>query len=379
MTNVGVRDWLAASQAILSGNIYRYKDGAHHAETFERRFAEAMGAEHALAVNSGTSALVCALAAAGIGPGDEVLVPAYTWMATAAAAVIVGAVPVLVDIDESLTIDPADIARKITPHTRAIIPVHMISLPCAMDAIMAIAKNHDLIVIEDACQAAGVRYKNKMCGAIGNAGAYSFNAFKNMNIGEGGAFVTNSGRLFARARNYHDLGAPIRNHEETFNEAAFIGMNMRVTELNGAMLNAQLDKLGPMLKRLIARRKAMAEVLTQEGGFKLAPHHDEVNAASLVVQLDTEHEAISFATRPNVTRLFDSSKHVYTNWEAILAKRTFHPGMNPWAWAHREIDYGPDSCARSLDILKRSCRVALGQRYPVALVRIAAKRLAAPL
>ena len=133
--------------------------------------------------------------------------PAYTWMATAAAPVMVGAVPVLVDIDESLTIDPADIERKITPYTRAIMPVHMLNLPCNMDAIMAIAKKRKLLVIEDACQAVGVRYKDRYCGAIGDAGAFSFNAYKNINIGEGGAVITNDDRIFARARKYHDLGS----------------------------------------------------------------------------------------------------------------------------------------------------------------------------
>ncbi len=374
MPNIGVREWWAAGQAILSGNIYRYKDGAHFSEDFENRFAKMLGSQHALAVNSGTGALVCALAAAGIGPGDEVLVPAYTWMATAAAPVMVGAVPVLVDIDESLMIDPADIERKITPHTKAIIPVHMINLPCDMDRIMAIAKKHNLLVIEDACQAAGVRYKQSYCGAIGDAGAFSFNSYKNMNIGEGGALVTNNGTLFARARNYHDLGAPIRGHEETFNQAGFVGHNMRVTELQTAMLGVQLSKLLPMMERLKARRAAMAEVF-EANGLKLAPHNDLENAVSLVVLFDTEDEAKEFAKRPQVTRIMDSSKHIYTNWEAILAKRTFDDRMNPWKWAHREIDYTPQSCARSLDVLSRACRVALGQRYPVPIVRMAARRM----
>lgn len=376
MPNLGVRELWAAGQAILSGNIYRYKDGAHFSEEFERRLGDAIGAQYTLAMNSGTAGLVCALAAAGIGPGDEVLVPAYTWMATAAAPVMVGAVPVLVDINETLTIDPADIERKITPQTRAIIPVHMINLPCDMDAIMAIAKKHNLVVIEDACQAVGVRYKDRFCGAIGDAGAFSFNSYKNMNIGEGGAFVSNNGNLYARARNYHDLGAPIRGHEDTFNEAAFVGHNMRVTELQTAMLSVQLSKLIPMMERLRARRAVMAEVF-EEKGLKLAPHNDVASAASLVVLFNTEAEAVEFAKRRNVTRIMDSSKHIYTNWEAILAKRTFHPKMNPWAWAARDVDYSPNACARSLDILSRACRVALGQRYPLPLVRMAAQRLVA--
>lgn len=378
MPSVGVREWLAAGQAIFTSNLYRYGQGAHFTQDFERHFAEVLGAKYALAVNSGTSGLTCALAAAGIGPGDEVLVPAYTWMATAAAPVMVGAVPVLVDIDESLTIDPADIERKITPQTRAIIPVHMINLPCDMDRIMAIARKHNLVVIEDACQAAGVTYKGRHCGAIGDAGAFSFNSFKNMNIGEGGAFVTSDPRFYVRARNYHDLGAPIRGHEETHNEPAFVGANMRVTELEGAMLGAQLAKLGPMMARVRSRRKAMAEVF-ESRGFKLAPHHDPESAASLVLLFDTPEQAIAFSKRRGVTRILDSSKHIYTNWDAIVAKRTFHPEMNPWAWAHRDIDYTPETCARSLEILGRACRVAVGQRFPAPLMRILAERIAQPL
>ena len=376
MPRIGVREWWAASRAIAGGNLLRFEGKHGFTDQFESRLASMIGAKHVLTVNGGTSALICALAGAGIGPGDEVLVPAYTWMATAAAPVMVGAVPVLVDIDESLTIDPADIERKITPQTKAVIPVHMINLPCDMDAICAVAKKHNIAVIEDACQAVGVRYRDKFCGAIGDAGAFSFNSYKNMNIGEGGAFVTNDGKLYARARNYHDLGAPIRGHEETFNEAAFVGHNMRVTELQTAMLGVQLSKLMPMMERLRRRRAAMAEVFEADGKLRLAPHHDPENAVSLVVLFDTAEEAIEFAKRPQVTRIMDSSKHIYTNWEAIIAKRTFHPRMNPWAWASREIDYTAQTCAKSLDILSRACRVGLGQRYPIPLVQFAARRLA---
>ena len=273
MPRIGVREWWAASRAIAGGNLLRFEGKHGFTDQFESRLASMIGAKHVLTVNGGTSALICALAGAGIGPGDEVLVPAYTWMATAAAPVMVGAVPVLVDIDESLTIDPADIERKITPHTRAIMPVHMLNLPCNMDAIMAIAKKRKLLVIEDACQSVGVRYKDRYCGAIGDAGAFSFNAYKNINIGEGGAVITSEDRIFARARQYHDLGAAVRNHEETFNEPAFVGVNMRATELEGAMLGAQLSKLAPMLKRLRKRRQMFEPILAKSGKFRVSPHH----------------------------------------------------------------------------------------------------------
>ena len=154
MPRVGFREWIAVSRVIARGQLLRYRGGEDGFTTrFEAQLCKKIGVKHALTVNSGTSALISALVAAGIGPGDEVLVPAYTWVATAAAPLAVGAVPVLVDVDESLTIDPEDIKRKITPYTKAIIPVHMLNLVCNMDAITAIAAQHRLLVIEDACQA----------------------------------------------------------------------------------------------------------------------------------------------------------------------------------------------------------------------------------
>ena len=142
MPDVGLREWFAVGRAIASGSLLRYDSGASRTALFEREMAAQAGAARMCwPANSGTSALVAALAAAGIGPGDEVLVPAYTWMATAAAPVQVGAVPILVDIDETLTMDPEDIRAKITPYTRAIIPVHMVNAPLRRrDAIAAIAE-----------------------------------------------------------------------------------------------------------------------------------------------------------------------------------------------------------------------------------------------
>ena len=201
MPRVGIREMMALGRVIASGRLARYQAGDDGMTSrFEARLREKLGTKHVLTVNSGTSALISALVGAGIGPGDEVLVPAYTWVSTAIAPLAVGAIPILVDIDESLTIDPEDIKRKITPYTKAIIPVHMRNLVCDMDVITAIAKQHRLIVIEDACQAVGVSYKGQRVGTIGEAGALSFNQHKNLNSGEGGAIVTNDDRLFTRAR-----------------------------------------------------------------------------------------------------------------------------------------------------------------------------------
>lgn len=370
MPAMGFREWIAAGRAIADGQLSRYGEEARFTNKFERELRDLTGARHVLTVTSGTGALIAALAAAGIGPGDEVLVPAYTWMATPAAPVMVGAVPVMVDINETLTIDPEDIERKITPYTRAIMPVHMINAPCDMDAIMAIAKKHGLVVIEDACQSVGVTYKGRHLGAIGDLGAFSFNKMKNMNIGEGGAVLTSDDKYFARARSYHDLGAMIRGHEERYNEPEFVGVNMKVTEIQTAMLSVQLKKVQPMLERIRKRRALMAPILAQSKDFRVTPHNDEASAVSLTILAPSKEAAIALQQRRGVwNRLRDSSKHVYTNWEPILSKRTFHPKMNPWAWAKREITYTPDMCARTLDILDRTCVVNLGLNYPDFMMR----------
>lgn len=378
MPAMGLCEWIAAGRAIREGQLTRYSDKAHFTDEFEQQLKDLTGARHSLAVTSGTGALVAALAAAGIGPGDEVLVPAYTWMATAAAPVLVGAVPVLVDIDETLTIDPYDIERKITPYTRAIMPVHMGNAPCDMDAIMAIAKKHGLIVIEDACQSVGVTYKGRHLGAIGHLGAFSFNKMKNVNIGEGGAILTNDDQYYARARSYHDLGATIRGHEDRYNEPAFVGTNMKVTEIQSAMASVQLRKALPVLERTRRRRAALASILETGTGYRVTPHNDPESAVSLTLLAPTREAALALQERRGIwNRLRDSSKHIYTNWEPILTKRTFHPKMNPWAWAKREINYTPDMCARTLDILDRTCVVNLGLNRPGFMMRRVAEGIAA--
>jgi dTDP-4-amino-4,6-dideoxygalactose transaminase len=378
MPSIGFREWIAVGHAIARGQITRYGGNPYFTDSFEGRLARMVGAKHVLTVTSGTGALIAALAAAGIGPGDEVLVPAYTWMATAAAPVSVGAVPVLVDINDSLTIDPDDIERKITPYTRAIIPVHMGNAPCDMNAIMAIAKTHGLVVVEDACQAVGVKYSGRYLGSIGDLGAFSFNKMKNINIGEGGAVLTNSDRLYARARSYHDLGATIRGHEDRFNEPDVIGVNMKVNEIQSAMLGVQLSKVGPMLDRMRKRRHLLAQILAESARFRVTPHNDEAHAVSLTILAPSKEGAIALQARRGVrNRLRDNSKHVFTNWEPILAKRTYHPKINPWAWAQRDISYSPETYARTLDILDRTCVVNFGMSYPDIMMRRVAAAIAA--
>lgn len=376
MPRVGVREFAALTRVIAGGQLLRYRGGENgFTGRFENALAAKLGVKHALTVNSGTSALIASLAAAGIGPGDEVLVPAYTWVATAIAPLAVGAVPVLVDIDESLTIDPEDIKRKITPYTRAIIPVHMMNVVCNMDAIMTIAKQHGLLVIEDACQAVGVSYRGRRVGTIGDIGAFSFNQFKNLNSGEGGAVITNDDRYFTRARMYHDVGSYTREYDSESNEPVFAGVNMRVSELTGAVLHAQISKLDPLLKRLRSRHAILANALSNTTRLHVSPHNDPDNAVGLSVILDSAEEAKAFSGQRGVERLIDTGRHVYTNWIPIMTQRTFHERMNPWKWAHRDITYSNDMCSKTLDILARTCRVSLGPQYPEIVMRMRANML----
>ncbi|MDP3442172.1 MAG: aminotransferase class I/II-fold pyridoxal phosphate-dependent enzyme, partial [Ignavibacteria bacterium] len=200
----GKEEMEAVMEVMQSGYLFRYGSEndpkfLHKVSTLETEFAQYCGAKHALATSSGTSSLLVSLIALGLKPGDEVIVPAYTFIATYSACIFAGLVPVLAEIDESLSLDPDDIEHRITPRTKAIMPVHMLGNPCNMDRIMQIARKHNLLVLEDSCQATGASYKGEKIGTIGDIGAFSLNLFKTINSGDGGLVVTNNQKLYERA------------------------------------------------------------------------------------------------------------------------------------------------------------------------------------
>jgi len=182
---------------------------------------------------NGTSAIYTSLVGLGVGPGDQVIVPAYTYMATALAVLAAGAIPVIADVDESLTLSPADVERRITAHTKAIIPVHMVGLPCDMARLMRIARKRKLLVVEDACQAVGGGFRGKKLGAIGHAGAYSFNFFKNITCGEGGAFVTNRKAVYDRGSVAVDCCSFYWNPDQDREDLQFAGTTSAPPNLKG--------------------------------------------------------------------------------------------------------------------------------------------------
>ena len=375
MSRPGIREWMAVGRVIARGQLLRTDLARGDCVRFEEELAAFTGARHALAVSSGTAALICALQACGIGPGDEVLVPAYTWMATAAAVLQVGAVPVLIDVDDTLTMDPADLAARLTPRSRAVIPVHMINRPCDMEAILAVARGAGLRVIEDAAQAVGVRYRDRFCGTMGDMGVFSFNQHKNMTCGEGGAILTDDPDLMARAVNAHDMGIAWRPGQDAARPAVFVGSNFRISEIQGAILRVQLRRLPRRLARMRARIAVLSDAVA---GLPVARHADPGQALSLAVTFATEDEAIAFARRRGARRLYDTSKHLHTEWTAIRDRRMAHPAFDPWAWAGQP-NTGEGGGARSIDILRRSCQISAFDRYPMAVVRAVARGLAAPV
>lgn len=210
---------------------------------FEKAFASFVGARHCLAMNSGTAALHAAFVAAGIGPGDEVITPAFTFVATANTILFAGAKPVFVDIDPlTFSIDPTKVEAAITPRTKAILPVHLFGQAAEMDPLLRLAREHGLKVIEDACQAHGARYKGKMVGAIGDAGTFSFYPTKNMTVGEGGALTTNDQSLADMANSFRNHGREVNGALGTYNHVR-LGHNLRSSDLNSAIGLQQLKRL----------------------------------------------------------------------------------------------------------------------------------------
>ncbi len=256
--------------------LFRYGDEKDPAfkrkvKTLEEMVEQKFATKHALAVTSGTAALITALSALGIGPGDEVIVPGYTFIASMSSIIIARAVPVLAEIDESLTLDPADVEKKITPRTKAIMAVHMLGNPCNLDALSAVAQKHKLILIEDAAQAFGGSWKGRRLGTIGTIGTYSFNIFKTINAGDGGMVVTDDDELYFRAFGYHDQGHfPSRSGVEVGNRS-IVGQNYRMNEITGAVLIAQFRRLDDIIARLREIKGRFKSQITGIAG-PLVPH-----------------------------------------------------------------------------------------------------------
>lgn len=371
MLRVGNTELKELEKSLKSKKLFRVGDIEKElcqVQNFEKEWAAKIGVKHALLVSGGgTGALTAALVGLGIGPGDEVIVPAYTFMATASAVLIAGAIPVLAEIDESLALSPEAFEGKITKNTKAVMPVHMIGRPADMDRITAIARKHGIKVVEDSCQCDGGSYKGRRTGGLGDAGAYSFNDYKIMSCGEGGALVTDDSAVYEKASIFHDSGTAFRPYACEIKSPIFLGQQYRASEPMGAILRGQLRLLDGILADTGKIAVRIRKDLDGYKGLKLAPMNEVEGDCGISVAFTFKTETIArkFAKAEGVGGWLpiDTGKHVYTNWEPILKKQIgHHPAMNPFNFLeNRNLrqNYTIDMCPKTLDICKRTAILSI--------------------
>jgi len=367
---IGAEEEQAVLDVIRNKRLFRYygtQAGPSIVDQLELAFAERMGAGHCVAVSSGTGALLCAMAAVGIGPGDEVIVPAYTWIATATAVTFSGGIPVVAEIDSSLTLDPADVEARITPRTKAIAAVHMRGGPCRMAELSAIAKRHNIALIEDTAQALGASYDGKALGTIGDVGTFSLQFNKMITAGEGGLVTTNDDALWKRVVMAHDVIGGARNGIPA--EEILPGINLRMSELHGAVALAQLNRLDGILRDLRHNRSivksGVADVLARKGlAVRDEPDANGDAGICLVMFMNDAAQAGQTAKALRAegapaAQLYSGKVdyHVYCEWTPIVNQRSWTAAGAPWAWASGTPRYDKELCARSLDLLSRAVHV----------------------
>jgi len=358
------------AEVIDSRDPFRHPGGK--VALFEKEYAQHLGVKYAMGVTSGTTALYTAMAALEIGPGDEVILPAWNWYADYDVIVLCGALPVFAEIDESFNIDPNDIERHITPRTKAIIAAHLQGCPCDMDPILAIARKHRLRVLEDCAQCAGGKYKGKYVGTIGDIGINSFQLSKTITSGEGGAVTTNDPVLYERAFRFHDVGSLGRSFNDSIGNgvlAAVASCNFRMSEFTAAVLRAQLRKLETICQAVRSNWRKVREGIADLPDLKLRKTPDVEGDLGVAVFIDmgTRQRRDRFlrAIRAEGFSAGGPAGSVILPIDPrVEHKRTIHPEWPSFrSQRGQEIRYGAECCPRTMDILGRHAGVMIGPKY----------------
>jgi 8-amino-3,8-dideoxy-alpha-D-manno-octulosonate transaminase len=368
------REEQALMEVLESRSPFRYWGQGNPTKVlrFEENFAEYMGTRFALGVTSGTAALDCAVTGLGIGPGDEVIVPAYTWWSDYTCVVHAGALPVFADIDRTLNIDPKDFERKITPRTKAVIAVHLLGTPCDMDPIMQIARKHRVAVLEDCAQCVGGSYHGGKLGSIGDVGIYSFQVNKVITSGEGGAVVTSDPVIYERAARFHDMGTIRRlflDRSGPSQVETFAGENFRMSEFTGAVLGAQLSKLDTMLAQLRGNANTIYDGIEKIPGIRLRHRPDPKGDIGYAVFFEMQDKAardrcIRELRQRKVPASTMTGSVLLPIAESVINKRTRHPDWPSFnSEQGKQIKYGPDGCRQTLGIFDRFVQVRVGAKY----------------
>lgn len=363
-----------------TGVLFRYEFGAQRKGVykvleFERQFAAYCGTSYGQAVTSGTAALKVALAALGVGPGDEVITQGFTFVATWEAILDIGAIPVFTEVDRTLNMDPADLEKKITEKTRCIIPVHMLGGQARIREIVAIAGKHGIPVLEDTAQAAGGRIDGQHLGTFGECGTFSFDAVKTMTTGEGGMIITANEELWRTMSEYHDHG-----HDHVVNPGArggegrrFIGFNYRMMEIQGAIGLAQLAKLDSMIAAQKKTKVALQEAASAIPGVSFREFVDEKgdSATFFCFFLESREQCrrvnkVLVDNKAGAINFGENTWHFYPRWEHLLAGATV--AKNGWPFfepgGKRRVIYDPEFLPASAELISRTLVYQIPVKMP---------------
>jgi len=321
-----------------NGVLMRYgfdgmRNGHWKAKELEQELESQLQVKHAQLVSSGTAAVSVALASAGIGTGDEVIMPAFTFVASFEAIMMLGAIPILVDIDDTLTLDPKAVEKAITSKTKAIMPVHMCGSMADMDALVRICQQHSLVLIEDSSQATGATYHDKPLGSIGDLGCLSLDFVKIITAGEGGAVLTNNEKYFFNSDHFSDHGHDHVGQDRGAESHPFLGYNFRISELHAAVGLAQLRRLEEFVaiqkKNYTILREALSEI--SELTFRTVPIGGEESYSFLsffLPDLDSARKASNTLKENGVDGCFhyyDNNWHFIRKWQHLSGLKTLYP------------------------------------------------------
>jgi len=380
------------NDVLETGILMRYgfdgpRKGIWKAKELEQEICKTFGAQYAQLTSSGTSALTTAMAALGIGYGDEVIMPTFTFVASFEAVLSVGAVPVLVDVDDTLTLNPAAVKEAITPKTKCVMPVHMCGSMADLDALKEICVQHGLILLEDACQSIGASYKGNMVGTIGNAGTFSFDFVKTITCGEGGVVMTNEEAVYTKCDGYSDHG---HDHKGGADRGAdlhpFIGYNYRISELHAAVGLAQIRKVHGFLAIQKKNHAALKQILSQvpEVSFRSIPDPEGDSCTFLSWFLPTEQIAQAFVEEMKSQGILAGNFYWYkNNWHYIskwdhLKNADCLNGQNPQVTETLK-SYASQSFPASDAIMSRCISTSIGLTWTEEQIKDKGEKMVAAI
>ena len=319
------------NDVLETGILMRYgfdaaRNGNWKAKELESEISKTFGCKYAQLVSSGTAALTTALSALGIGYGDEVIMPSFTFVASFEAVLSVGAIPVLVDVDETLTLNPDSVRKAITPRTKCAMPVHMCGAMADLDELVEICRKHNLLLLEDACQSIGAKYKDKFVGTIGDAGTFSFDFVKTITCGEGGAVLTNDEGIYTKCDGYSDHGHDHKGVDRGADLHPFLGYNFRISELHAAVGLAQIKRLNEFLAIQKKNHAILKNILSSvpEISFRVIPDEDGDSCTFLSWFLPTEEIARAVVNELKAQNTlagnffwFDNNWHYIRKWDHL--------------------------------------------------------------